>query len=273
MTPDLLLLAAALAGAGAFAGLIAGLFGVGGGIVIVPVLFHVFGAVGADDAVRMHAAVGTSLATIIVTAIRSSLAHNARGAVDWGVLRTWAPWIALGAGAGGLVARFVPGAGLTAIFGVGALIVAARMALAGEPKPREAALPDGPARAGLAGLLGFSSSWLGIGGGVFGVTILTLYGRPIHQAVGTAAAFGAAVGLPGAIGFMIAGWGAAGLPPYSLGYVNLPAFAFVAVMTTIFAPIGARLAHSLSRSMLRRSFAVLLGVVSLQMIAEALGVF
>lgn len=260
----------AVAAAGLFAGLIAGMFGVGGGIVIVPALYHAFGAVGVSDETRMHAAVATSLATIIATSLRSVQAHAKRDAVDFGVLRTWGPWIVAGALAGGMLARLVPADALSAVFAIGACIVAIRMARGGSVQPVFDDLPTGAARAGIGGGLGFVSSWMGIGGGVFGVVLMTLSGRPIHQAVGTAAGFGAAIGAPGAFGFIIAGLGVEGRPPFSLGFVNGPGFLLIATLTVLTAPLGARLAHGLSRTLLQRLFAAGLTVVALQMGWEAL---
>ncbi|MCG8440595.1 MAG: sulfite exporter TauE/SafE family protein [Caulobacterales bacterium] len=273
MDASLLLMFAALVGAGAFAGLIAGMFGVGGGIVIVPALYHVFGAAGAGDEVRMHAAVGTSLATIIATSIRSALAHRKHGAVDTEILRAWAPWIFIGAFVGALVARFVPGTALTLVFALGGLGVAIRMVLRsnGESSDGSRAMPTGLAQRGLGAGLGLFSSWMGIGGGMLGVFVMTLAGRPIHQAVGTSAAFGAAIGAPGALGFMLAGWGAAGLPAGSLGYVNLPGFVVIAALTTTMAPIGARIAHSLERRTLSLLFAAMAFTLSGQMLWETIG--
>lgn len=263
----------AVTAAGLFAGLIAGMFGVGGGIVIVPALYHAFGAVGVSDETRMHAAVATSLATIIATSARSVQAHAKRQSVDFTALRQWAPWIVLGALIGGMLARLVPADALSAVFAVGACLVAVRMARGGTVEPMFDDLPRGPARAGIGGALGFVSSWMGIGGGVFGVVLMTLSGRPMHQAVGTAAGFGAAIGAPGALGFIIAGLGVDGRPPFSLGYVNGPGFLLIATLTVLTAPFGARLAHGLSRTLLQRLFAAGLSVVALQMGWEALSPF
>ncbi len=268
--------ALALGVAGLVAGLAAGLFGIGGGIVIVPTLYHVFGALGVADETRMHAAVATSLATIVVTSARSVQAHHRKGAVEWAILRSWGPWIVAGALTGALVSRAVSGEALAGVFGVGALIVAARMAFARAPDAVQTAaavaphdrLPAGPTRAGLGAGLGFFSAWMGIGGGVFGVALLTMFGRPIHRAIGTAAGFGAAIGLPGALGFVIAGWGLADRPPASLGYVNVPGFVLIAALTSVTAPLGARLAHSLSQTMMKRAFAGVLTLVALNMLID-----
>lgn len=268
MPLDLVFFVMILSLVGAAAGVIAGLFGIGGGVIIVPALYYVFGALGADDAVRMHAAVATSLATIVVTSLRSVSAHAKRGAVDGDILRAWTPWIVLGAIAGAATARFVPGEGLTGLFGVFGLAIAVRMGLGRDVTPIADRPPEGALRAGMGSGLGFTSSWLGIGGGVFGVLMLTLSGRPIHKAVGTAAGFGLAIGAPAAVTAILAGWGLEGRPPFSLGYVNVPGFALIAALTTLTAPLGARLAHGLSQSALRRVFAIALGVIALNMLVE-----
>ena len=274
MDGALILPVVALVAAGALAGLIAGMFGVGGGIVIVPALYYLLGALGVDDTVRMHTAVGTSLATIIVTSVRSVVAHRAHGAVDMDVLREWTPPICIGALLGAGLARFIPSAALTLVFALGALGVATNMAFrrdVSQQADNVRPMPVGAARAMLGGGLGLVSSWMGIGGGVLGVVLMTAAGRPIHQAVGTSAGFGAAIGVPGAFGFVLAGLGAAALPPGSVGYVNLPGFAIIALLTALVAPVGAKLAHILDRRLLSRLFALLLSVASIRMLWEVLG--
>lgn len=254
-----------LAIAGVAAGLAAGLFGIGGGAVIVPVLYFLLTALGFGDT-AMHVAVATSLATIILTSIRSVMAHNKRGAVDWAVIRGWAPWIMLGAIAGQMIAGFVSKEGLTFTFGALLLILAMQLYF-GRPSWRLADdLPEGAPRAGLGGGLGALSAIMGIGGGTFGVSLMTVCGRPIHQAVATAAGFGVAIGFPGAVVAIINGIGREGLPPFSLGHVNLPAFALISLCTVTVAPVGAALAHKLDAGLLRKLFGVLLVVVSIRMI-------
>ncbi len=266
---QLALLAAALVAAGVIAGFAGGLFGIGGGVVIVPVLFHALGALGFGEE-RMHVAVATSLATIIVTSVQSVRAHAAKGAVDLAVLRAWTPWIVLGAAIGGLAAAYLSGQTLSAVFGVLALAVAANMALGSEQWRLADDLPKGAGQAGVAGGIGFLSALMGIGGGAFGVTVMTLCGRPIHQAVGTAAGFGAAIGVPAVIGYIIGGWGHAGLPPLSLGYVNIPGFIAIGILTSLMAPIGARAAHRLDKRRLKQLFAVFLALTACQMLYEAI---
>ncbi|MDX2234255.1 MAG: sulfite exporter TauE/SafE family protein [Hyphomonadaceae bacterium] len=269
MTPDLLLFVAALAGAGLFAGFIGGLFGVGGGVVLVPALYAVLGALGYGEGVRTHVAVATSLSTIIATSWRSLAAHRKAGAVDGEILKTWSPWIALGALAGALVAGAVDGRALLSVFGVGLLLVAANMGFARESWRVASSMPTGLARAGAGGAIGTLSAMMGIGGGAFGVTVMTLCGRPIHQAVATASGFGAAIAVPAALVNVWTGWGEAGLPPWSAGYVNLPGFAILAVLTALTAPVGARFAHSLPRQRLKQAFAAFLALMAVALLREA----
>lgn len=269
MTNELLMFLAALSGAGLFAGFIGGLFGIGGGVVIVPVLYLVLAALDVDEAVRMHIAVGTSLSTIISTSWRSLATHTKAGAVDYAVLKAWAPWITIGALIGAAIAGFANTEALLIVFGGGLLLVAAQMGLANPNWRLVNELPRGAARASIAGGIGALSAMMGIGGGAFGVTVMTLCGRPIHQAVATASGFGAAIAAPAALGYGIAGWGREGLPPWSLGFVSVPGFILLALLTAITAPIGARLAHRLPQQTLKRAFAILLALVAINMLREA----
>lgn len=269
MAPEILVLLSALVAAGLFAGFIGGLFGVGGGIVVVPALFYLFGGLGVPEEARAHAAVATSLATIIATSWRSLAAHRKAGAVDLEVLKSWTPWIAAGAALGALVAGLVSGRALLWVFGVAALGIAGQMAFGAANGALGQVLPKGGLRAVLASALGFVSAMIGIGGGAFGVTIMTLYGRPIRQAVATASGFGGAIAVPATIFYIISGWGAPGLPWGSLGYVNAPGFFALALLTAVVAPIGARLAHRLPQKSLQRIFAVFLAVTAVNMLHEA----
>lgn len=261
---DALPLVAGLLGAGALAGLSAGLFGVGGGFVVVPALLIAFGALLDGGANDLYVAVGTSLATIIVTSIRSVQAHDKRGSVDFTILKAWAPWIVLGVIGGLAVAASIEAQILLIVFAVGVLLYAIyflrpAFVIAHE---RHYALPTGPGRAALASSLAAFSALLGIGGGTPFVVTMVVCGRPVHQAVGTAAGIGFLIAVPGAIGFASMGLGQANLPPGSIGYVNLPAFAAIALMSVFTAPLGAKLAHSLSELHLRRAFGVYLLFVS-----------
>jgi len=267
-TSQLALLGATLLGAGVVAGVLAGLLGVGGGIVIVPVLYHGFGALGVEPAVRTHVAVATSLATVVVTAWRSARSHHARGAVDTELLRRWAPAVAAGAVLGTGVAARLEGAALAGIFGVVALGVALHMAFGRERWRLAVAPPRGPARHVVGGAIGLVSVMMGLGGGTLGVPTLTLLGVPIHRAIGTAAGLGLVIATPGAIGLALAGLDAPGRPPGCLGYVNGIGFALIVPATWLAAPLGARWAHASSRSALRRAFALFLGLTAVRMLAD-----
>lgn len=255
----------ALIAAGLFAGLVAGLFGIGGGAVIVPVLFFLLDGLGYRDT-AMHVAVSTSLATIIATSIRSVMAHHKRGAVDWNVLRAWGPWIMLGAVLGMALSSHISGQGLAVLFGAIALLISLQFFFGRPDWQIFDDMATGPVRWFLGTLMGGLSALMGIGGGTFGVTLMTVSGRPIHQAIGTAAGFGVAIGVPGALAAIAVGWGRQDVPPGSLGHVNLIAFALIAALTVAMAPVGARLAHSLDSTRLRRWFGILLAIVAVRMI-------
>lgn len=260
----------ALAAAGLFAGLVAGLFGIGGGVVIVPTLFFLLSNMGYEET-AMHVAVSTSLATIILTSLRSVAAHNKRGAVDWAIIRGWSPWIVLGAVIGMLLAGYFSKQVMLGIFGTILILFAAQFYF-GRPNWKLAPeMPKGIPRAVIGSVNGALSSIMGIGGGTLGVTLMTLCAMPMHRAVGTAAGWGVAIGLPGAVAAIIVGWGRDGLPPFSAGFVNLPAFALISVFTVLMAPVGAALAHRLNADRLRRLFGILLAVVSARMLWQAAG--
>jgi len=250
---------------GVIAGILAGLLGVGGGIVIVPVLFNIFLFLGIDEAVRMHLAVGTSLATIIPTSVMSARAHYRRGGIDVDLLKSWGPAIFVGVLAGTVLGGNVRGEVLTAVFAVIALLVAANMAFREEGMIVAETLPKGPARVGMGLGVGVFSVMMGIGGGTLTVPLLTAFNYPIRRAVGTASAIGFIIGVPGAIGFVVAGMGAANLPPLSLGYANLIGFALIVPATMMMAPIGARIAHTIKPRTLRLAFAFFLLVTSVRM--------
>lgn len=264
--PQLLLalLAAALA-TGALAGVLAGLLGVGGGIVIVPVLYNLFPLLGIDPGVRMHLAVGTSLATIVVTAIVSARAHARRGAVDMPLLRAYAPGIVIGVLIGAFLGSRAKGDVLTVIFATVAFVVALDMALRRPGVHMLAAPVRGPAAQVVGFFIGGFSAVMGIGGGTLSVPIFTLMSVPVHRAVGTAAAIGLIIAVPGAAGFVWSGLGEPDLPPLSLGYVNLAAFAAIVPATMLAAPWGARIAHAISATTLRRAFALFLLITSARM--------
>lgn len=263
---SLLPFALVLLAAGAAAGVIAGLLGVGGGIVIVPVLFHLFTQLGIDEAVRMKVAVGTSLATIVATAWSSASAHWRRGNVDTTFLKGYGPVIFAGVLVGTMLATWVRGPVLTGVFAVVALAVATHIAF-GKPHWRLGEhLPKGPGRVAIGGAIGALSAMMGIGGGTMTVPVMTLYGYPVHRAVGTAAAMGFVIGVPGTLGFVLGGWDAPLRPPFSLGYVSLLGLVLIAPTSMLCAPLGARLAHALDTRALRRVFAAFLALTSLRMV-------
>lgn len=269
-TPELLQLVLMLVAAGIAAGVLAGLLGVGGGIVLVPVLDLAFGAAGVPDVVRMHLAVGTSLASIVPTAISSARAHQRRGGIDPAVAASWSPWIALGAILGAWLASRVGGAVLSMVFAIVALAAGLRMVTgSGEPS---AGRDRGPSRARwwpLPALIGAVSSMMGIGGGTLSVPVLSALGLPVHRAVGTSSWLGLWIALPAAIGFAWLGRGVAGLPAFSLGHVNLLALVVLLPATVLAAPLGARIAHSLSRRQLSVAFGLFLLVSALRMFYRA----
>lgn len=265
-TGFLIVMGLGLLGTGVIAGILAGLLGVGGGIVIVPVLFLLFNYLNIPDAVAMHVAVATSLATIIPTSIASARAHNKRGALDWDLFRLWAPYIFVGAALGGFVSQYISGIYLTAIFGCVALIVAINMA---SPKKLVIAdeLPSSTASNGAIGsVIGVFSALMGIGGGTLSVPTLTLYSVPVHRAVGTASAFGLVIAVPAVLGFINSGWDAAGRPPFSFGYINIVAAIIIFSATIFAAPYGAKIAHAINARALKLAFAAFLAVTSLRML-------
>lgn len=257
--------------AGFAAGFAGGLFGVGGGVITVPVLYAIFQSVGVDDDVSLKTAIGTSLGVIIITSFRALGAHRKAGHVDMSVLKAWAPWIAVGAGAGGLSARWVPVEALTVIFAAGALYIAWSRMVPNRRAKKQADLMKRQVRGPLGAATGFFSSLLGLGAGAFGVMVMTAAGRPIHQAVATAAGFGVAVALPGVLAFVWSGWAAAGLPQGSLGYFNIVAFLAMAVTAGIAAPLGARLAHRTNGVLLSRLFGVYVLIAAIGLVWDVFG--
>ena len=255
---ELIALAAALAAAGIVAGLLAGIFGVGGGGVIVPALYQALVILGFPASVTMHVALGSSLAFIIPTSIRSFQAHRARGAVDMAILRSWLIPVPLAVLAASFVAGSVSGAELRGIFAAIAFLVGIRLLFNRESWRLGSQVPGGPIRALVGALIGFLSTLMGVGGGVMANTFMTVFGRPIHQAVATASGVGVLIAIPGTIGYVAAGWGADELPPFSLGYVNLLAVAIIMPLSFVMAPIGVRIAHALSKRQLEISFGLFL---------------
>lgn len=265
----LLPMIALLLAIGAFAGVIAGLLGVGGGIVLVPAFFYMFRHLGYDGPQLMQVCIATSLATIMATSMRSVMAHHRKAAVDWAILRSWAPWIVLGASAGVLVAASLRSATLTAIFGALAMLAGLYMAFGREAWRLGQTMPAQPTRGILATVIGFLSVLMGIGGGTFGVPLMSLYNLPIHRAVATASGFGMVIAVPSVIGFLMLPVDQA--PPYTLGAINIPAFLIVIGTTLLATPWGVRLAHAMNPKPLKRAFAVFLVLVALNMLRKVAG--
>lgn len=267
---ELLTLAMFIAGAGAIAGFLAGVFGIGGGAILVPVFFQVFGWAGVDDGVRMHLAVGTSLAIIVPTSLRSFAAHRQRGAVDMQLLRGWVVAVPVGVVLASGVIAFISGEGLRLVFAVIAIGVALRLIFNRESWQLSGDIPQNPVRFVVGSIIGFLSTLMGIGGGVMNNTFMTLYGRSIHQAVATSSGTGVLISIPGMVGAIWAGWGIAGLPYGSLGYVNLIGFALVIPITLLVAPYGAMVAHKLSKRTLEVAFGGFLILVAVRFFISVL---
>jgi uncharacterized membrane protein YfcA len=270
LTQEILLFFALMSSAGALAGLTAGLFGVGGGFVIVPALMAVFPFLSGESDDLMLVAVGTSLASIVISSARAVWAHHQRGAVDFMLLRGWALWVVVGVLLGLLIANWIDGRQLVLVFAVGVLVYSIYFLFPHlfDRYQGRWSMPTGVGRAVAASGLGGFSALLGIGGGTPMVLMMVLCNRPMHQAVATASGIGFLIGLPGMVGFLIMGLGVEGLPFGSLGYINLPALAAIALFSVIVTPVGARWAHSLDGARLKQIFGIYLVVVSMAMFAK-----
>ncbi len=268
---DLAMLAVGLLAAGAITGLLAGVFGVGGGAVVVPILYELFRIFGVDESLRMPLAVGTSLGIIIPTSIRSFRAHQAKGAVDMTVLKLWALPVVIGVVAGSVAARYAPASVFKIVFVVVATASAVRM-LFGKDSWRIASDMPGPTVMRIYGVVvGVLSALMGIGGGQLSNLFMTFYGQPIHRAIATSSGLGVIISIPGTIGYIYAGWPhMAELPPLSLGYVSLAGVALVIPTSIWTAPIGANLAHRLSKRRLEVAFGIFLAIVSARFVASLL---
>lgn len=262
-------LAAATVAAGVVTGLLAGLFGIGGGAVIVPVLYEAFRLLGVPATVRMQLCIGTSLAIIVPTAIRSYRAHRTRGAVLSEVLRLWTLPAVIGVAAGAAAAAFATADLFKLAFALIAGVIAAKLLFLGERWRIGADLPAPPAMRGYGFLVGLGSSLMGISGGSLVTMVLTLYGKPIHNSVATAAGLGVPITTAGAIGYVLAGLPhQAQLPPLSLGFVSLIGLVLIAPISSWVAPLGARLAHALPQRRLEVAFGLFLLAVALRFVAS-----
>ncbi|HUI95686.1 MAG TPA: sulfite exporter TauE/SafE family protein [Xanthobacteraceae bacterium] len=261
-------LLAGVLGGGVVTGLMAGLFGIGGGAVIVPVLFEVFRVLGVPDEVRMQLCVGTSLAIIVPTNIRSYMTHRDKGAVDHPLVKRWVLPALAGIAIGSVVAAFAPPAVFRLAFVVIALAIAFKLLFGRDSWRLGDDFPGQPLTSAFGLLVGLSSSLMGVSGGSVANMIQTLYGRTIHQAVATSAALGVPISIAGTVGYIFAGLPhRALLPPLSLGFVSLIGLIIMAPVSTLVAPYGARLAHALPRRQLEIGFAIFLLVASARFVA------
>jgi len=255
---------------GIFSGFIAGLFGVGGGLTIVPLMYMLFVAQQFPHEHVMHLALGTSMATIVLTSISSMRAHHAHGAVRWDIVRSLAPGLVLGTFLGSQVAGFVPTRPMTAIFVVIVYYASLQMMLDFKPKPHRQ-LPGTLGLFGTGGAIGIVSSLVAAGGGFLSIPFMMYCNVAVHVAVGTSSALGFPIALAGALGYIVAGWNDSGLPQYSVGYVYLPAFVGIVLMTMLTAPYGARLAHRLPVKKLKRAFGGFLALLATKMLFSLMG--
>lgn len=267
---EIWMLIAAMVLTGVASGIIAGLLGVGGGIVIVPVMEVSLALLGVDQAVRMHIAVATSLAVIIPTSVSSAMAHNRKQSIDWPIVRSWTPLILVGAIAGIVISTYVGGRFLSGVFAVAASILALSMIFRFSERKIGEYLPKGALVNLLPIGIGTLSTLMGIGGGSMTVPALTMFGRPIHLAVGTSALLGLVIAVPSATGYVATGLNNPLLPEASFGYVNLIGFVLIAPMSVLFAPFGARIAHAISRRRLSVVFGVFLLIAAMRMGSQAI---
>lgn len=277
MDPELLIFAGTLLVTGVITGYAAGLFGIGGGSIMVPVLYFVFSFLGVPNDIIMHCAVATSSAVIIIGSLRSVRTHHQHGAVDWNLLwpgnplKSWGLWIAIGAlFAAWYLGKILSGNQLSIIFGVVAFVISLQF-IFGRPnwKLRDS-VPGGIARPIGGGGIGMVSSLMGIGGGALSVSLMLMCAVPIKRAIATASGIGAFISVPATIGWIISGWGVQGRPEFSLGYVNIIGFIFIALSLVFVVPYGARATHKMDQNKLRRVFGVFLLLVAINMIRKAL---
>ena len=259
---EIAVFAAAAALSGVISGLLAGIFGIGGGAVLVPVFYQFLTILGVDESVRMHVAVGSSLAIILPTSLRSFAAHRARGAVDMALLRSFLIPVPAGVVVASLIAASVTSEQLRAIFAGIVLLLGLRLLFNRESWVLGSEIPGNPSRAMVGFVLGLLSTLMGIGGGILNNTFMTLYGRSIHQAVATSAGVGVLIAIPGTVGYIWAGWGDPALPVASTGYVNWIAVALIIPVTLLIAPLGVRIAHWLKRRHLEIGFGLFCLLVS-----------
>ena len=262
--PSVVPFALALLAVGFLSGFLAGLFGIGGGAVVVIALYEAFSAIGIDPSVRMHLATGTALAVLAPTTFRSFQVHRARGTVDMGLVRRLAPAVVLGVLGGVLIASQTGGDFLKWVWIVMGSFLAIRMGLGRDDWRLGDDIPRSRAVEAYAAFVGFISALMSIGGGAYMTLLMTLYGRSLHQAVGTSSAFGPLIAIPAMIGFAWAGWDKPHLPPGSIGYINVIGASLVIPTGLIAAPLGAKLGHGLSKRRLECAFAAFMSAVVLR---------
>jgi len=268
---EILWLALAVVVGGVITGLLAGLFGIGGGAVIVPVLYEVFGVLGVPEAVRMQLCVGTSIAIILPTTVRSYLTHREKGLVIPRVIRLWALPAVTGVTCGAVIAAFAPPAVFKFAFVVIAGFIATKFLFAGDRWNLGEDLPGTLPMTLYGFAIGLAGSLMGVSGGSLSNIVLTLYGKPIHNAVATSSGLGVPITIVGTLGYILAGLhDRALLPPLSLGFVSLIGVAIMAPVSSLAAPYGARLAHTLSRRTLEIAFSIFLLSVSLRFLVSLL---
>lgn len=254
---------------GIFAGFIAGLFGIGGGLTLVPILYMIFSAQGFPEAHIMHLALGTSMATIVLTSIASMRAHQRYGAVRWDVVKGLAPGLVCGTLGGSLFVDLVPTHFLAMAFTAIVCYASLQMVLDIKPKPKRG-LPGTPGLMMVGALIGIVSSLVAAGGGFLSIPFMVFCNVAIHQAVGTSAVLGFPIAVAGLVGYLIAGWGIHGQPPYTVSFVYLPAFVGVIALSIPIAPFGAKLAHSLPVKPLKRGFGIFLALIATKMLLSLL---
>jgi len=260
----LLWFALILALGGALAGFMAGLLGIGGGAILVPVLYEVFGLLGIDEAIRTHMAVATSLAVIVPTGLRSAYGHHKKQSVDWQFVRLIAPFILIGVALGSLIAVYANGDQLRLIYAITAILVALFLLWSQSHPEMRLPWPSKWVVQAYGVFTGALSTLMGIGGGTFTGSFMSIFGRSIHQAVGTAAAIGPLIALPATIGFIIGGWEKISLPPFSLGFVSVLGAVLILPTSLVFAPLGVKAAHGLSKARLEFIFALFLLFVGIR---------
>ncbi len=265
MTLELLTFCISVLATGAVAGVLGGLLGIGGGLILVPVLFELIQYLGADEATAVRSAIATSLATVVVTGTRSSLSHHRRGSLDFRQVRSWAPGIILGALLGAEVANRIDTSILITAFALLTALLAVNMAFG--LSEWDSRVPSGRlTRVAGGGIVGLVSAMLGVGVAGLGVPLMTLFSIPVRQAVAAAALMGSMAAVPATVRFVLGGWGLPDLAPWSFGYVNLLGFTLIVSMTLLTAPLGVAIAHRYSQVMVKRVFATFLGINAARML-------